>query len=69
MAIRHTQTDKLALGLLARNGITAIQNLRVAAAGAHGAADPAVATAIIEIARPQTRHGWGRGSAEARIAW
>jgi hypothetical protein len=50
MAVRHTQTDKLALSALARDGIAAIWNLHVAAAEAHGAGYTAAASAILEIA-------------------
>jgi hypothetical protein len=50
MVVSHTQTDKLALSLLARDGIAAIWNLHTAAAEAHGAGYPSAASAILEIA-------------------
>jgi len=50
MAVRHTQTDKLALGALARDGIAAIWNLHVAAAEVHQIGYPHAAQAILEIA-------------------
>jgi hypothetical protein len=50
MAVRHTQTDKLALSALARDGIAAIWNLHVAAAKAHQIGYPQAARAILEIA-------------------
>jgi hypothetical protein len=50
MAVRHTQTDKLALRALARDGIAAIWNLHVAAAEVHQIGYPNAAQAILEIA-------------------
>ena len=50
MTQAHTLPEKLALSVLARDGIAAIWNLHIAAAEAHGAGYPAAATAILEIA-------------------
>ena len=46
----HTMTEKLALTILARDGIAAIWQLHMAAADAHQTGHPAAAAAILEIA-------------------
>jgi hypothetical protein len=51
MALRHTQTDKLALSMFARDGIAAIRQLHMAATDAHQTGHTrAAAHAILEIA-------------------
>jgi hypothetical protein len=63
MALRHTQADKLALSLLARDGITAIWKLHIAAAEAHGAGYPSAASAILDIAEA-AEDAWLRAEGE-----
>jgi hypothetical protein len=46
----HTLTEKLALSILAREGIAAIWQLHMAAADAHQTGHPAAAHAMLEIA-------------------
>jgi hypothetical protein len=46
----HTLTEKLALSILADNGIAAIWQLHIAAADAHQTGHPNAAAAILEIA-------------------
>ena len=50
MAPQHRLTEKLALSMLARDGITAIWQLNVAAADAHRTGHPRAAAALLEIA-------------------
>lgn len=50
MGIPHTQTDKLARSLLAKQGIGAIWRLYEGAAAAHRAGFPHSAAALIEVA-------------------
>ena len=51
MILRHsTLTEKLALSMLAREGIAAIWQLNEAAAEAHRDGHPSAAAAILEIA-------------------
>jgi hypothetical protein len=45
-----TLTEKLALSILARDGIAAIWQLHIAAADAHQTGHPAAANAMLEIA-------------------
>jgi len=55
MTLQHTQTDKLARSLLAKQGIRAIWKLHEAAAAAHRAGFPQSATALIEVAEAAER--------------
>lgn len=55
MTIPHTQTDKLAQSLLAKQGIGAIWKLHEAAAAAHRAGFPHSAAALIEVAKAAER--------------
>ena len=48
--IQRTMTEKLAVSILAREGLTAIWKLHEAAADAHRAGHPRSAAAIVEIA-------------------
>ena len=50
MAGRGTLTEKIALSILDREGITVIWELQVAAAGAYQTGHPQAAAAILEIA-------------------
>jgi hypothetical protein len=50
MTRAHTMTEKLALSMLAREGIAAIWQLNIAAANAHHAGHPLAAASILEIA-------------------
>ena len=50
MIIADTLSKKLALSILAREGIAAIWQLHMAAADAHQTGHPATAGAILEIA-------------------
>ena len=50
MTRSHTLTEKLALSILADNGISAIWNLHTAAADAYRTGYPHAAQAILEIA-------------------
>jgi len=46
----HTLTEKLALSMLARDGIAAIWQLHLAAVNAHETGHPAAANSMLEIA-------------------
>src|SRR5205814_8135279 len=50
MAGRGTLTEKIALSILDRKGVTVIWELQVAAAGAYRTGHPQAAAAILEIA-------------------
>ena len=50
MTRSYTLTEKLALSILAREGVAAISQLRMAADDAHQTGHPAAAAAILEIA-------------------
>ena len=50
MTRAHTLTEKVALSMLAREGIAAIWQLHMAAADAHQAGHPHAAEAILDIA-------------------
>ena len=50
MDLQHTLTEKLALSILARDGIAAIWRLHAAAADAHRTGYPLAADAILELA-------------------
>jgi hypothetical protein len=50
MTRSHTLTEKLALSILAREGVAAISQLRMAADDAHQTGHPAAAAAMLEIA-------------------
>ena len=50
MALRRTRTENLARTMLARDGITAIWTLHLAAAKAYRDGNQAIAATIIEIA-------------------
>ncbi len=50
MMLPHTQTDKLARSLLAKQGVGAIWKLHQAAAAAHRAGFPLSAADLIEVA-------------------
>jgi hypothetical protein len=50
MTRSHTLTEKLALSILAREGVAAIEQLRMAADDAHQTGHPAAAAAMLEIA-------------------
>jgi hypothetical protein len=50
MALRRTRTENLALTMLARDGITAIWTLHLAAARAYRHGNKGMAATIIEIA-------------------
>ena len=50
MSRARTMTEKLALTILARDGIAAIWHLHLASAEAHRSGYPSAATSIIEIA-------------------
>jgi hypothetical protein len=47
----RTLTEKLALSMLAREGIAAVWQLHMAAANAHQTGHPAAADAMLEIAQ------------------
>jgi len=49
MTRARTQTNQLALSMLARDGIAAIWQLHLAAANAHQTGHPAAADAMLEI--------------------
>ena len=55
MTLPHTQTDKLARSLLAKQGIGAIWRLHEAAAMAHRGDFPHSAAALIEVAEAAER--------------
>jgi hypothetical protein len=55
MTLPHTQTDKLARSLLAKQGIGAIWRLHEAAAAAHQGGFPHSAAALIEVAEAAER--------------
>jgi hypothetical protein len=59
MTLQHTQTDKLARSLLAKQGIGAIWKLHAAAAAAHRGGFPQSAIALIEVAEAAER-AWTR---------
>jgi hypothetical protein len=50
MTRAHTLTEKLALSMLAREGIAAVWQLHVSAAEAHRSGYPRAAASILEIA-------------------
>ena len=50
MTRAHTLTEKLALSILAREGIVAIWQLNEAAAEAHRTGQPIAAASLVEIA-------------------
>jgi hypothetical protein len=50
MSLRRTWTENLALTMLAREGISAIWQLHLAAADAHRTGHPIAAASIVEIA-------------------
>jgi hypothetical protein len=50
MALARTMTEKLALTILARDGIAAIWQLHLASAEAHRSGYPSAAASIAEIA-------------------
>jgi hypothetical protein len=55
MTLSHTQTDKLARSLLAKQGIGAIWRLHEAAAAAHRGGFPHSAAGLIEVAEAAER--------------
>src|SRR5205823_6366981 len=59
MTADDTLTEKLALSVLAREGIAAIWQLHMAAADAHRTGHPAAAAAILDIAEAPRRRGCG----------
>jgi len=60
MTLPHTQTDKLARSLLAKQGIGAIWNLHEAAAAAHRGGFAHSAAALIDVAEAAER-AWSSG--------
>jgi hypothetical protein len=60
-------TEKLALSMLAREGIAAIWQLHMAAANAHQTGHPAVADAMLEIAQA-TEEAWLRAEGVRELA-
>jgi len=63
MTRAHTLTEKLALSMLAREGIAAVWQLHMAAADAHQTGHPAAAGAILEIAEA-AEEAWLRAEGE-----
>ena len=61
MTLPHTQTDKLARSLLAKQGIGAIWALHEATAAAHRTSFPQSAAALIEVAEAAER-AWTRAT-------
>ena len=63
MTRAHTLTEKLALLMLAREGIAAVWHLHMAAADAYQTGHPAAAGAILEIAEA-AEEAWLRAEGE-----
>ena len=66
MTRAHTLTEKLALSILARDGIGAIWQLNEVAAEAHRTGHPLAAASIVEIAEA-AEEAWLRAEGERAL--
>ena len=67
MAPAHTLTKKLALSILARDGIAAIWQLQMAAADAYQTGHPIAADALLEVAEA-AEEAWLRAEGAREFA-